>query len=1121
MENKIIYQSKTLLLLLLSSLFLFNCQPQREETRVLVFSKTAGFRHESIKDGIAAIQKLGKEKDFLVDTTENAFYFVEDSLTKYSAVIFLNTTGDVLNHRQQKDFQRYIQAGGGFVGIHAATDTEYDWPWFGKLVGAYFDGHPNDPNVRKATLDIVDKNHIATKMLPERWELEDEWYNFRTINPDIHPLITIDETTYEGGTNGDYHPISWVHEFDGGRAFYTNIGHEPKDYIDPLFLGHIYGGIQYAIGKNKVLDYSKAHTQRIPEENRFVKVILDEQLDEPMELAVTDDGRVFFIERNGAFKCYDPKEEATKLMHEFSVYSGHENGLLGLTIDPKFNENSWIYFFYTAIGNEPRQRISRFEMSGDTLVLDSEKILLEIPLQVEQCCHSGGSLAFGPKGNLFISVGDNTNPFASDGYAPIDERAGREPWDAQRTSANTNDLNGKILRIHPEADGTYTIPEGNLFPKDGSQGRPEIYVMGNRNPFRISIDQHTGFLYWGEVGPDAGNDSIYGPRGYDEVNQAKEPGFFGWPYFIANNKPYRERNFSDSTLGALFNPEAPINNSANNTGLKNLPPAQEAFIYYPYAESPEFPLVGKGGRNAMAGPVYYYKDYANSPVKFPEYYDGKLFIYDWMRNWVMAVTMDKEGNLVDIEPFLPNVLFDKPMDMQFGKDGALYMLEYGTYWFAQNEDSRLVKIEYAGSNRKPVANIKMDKTAGATPLKIKFSGEESFDYDNDELTYAWYFTSNTEVQSTDKAPVFTFKEPGVYNVILKVTDESGEEATTEVKIKAGNEPPVVTIDFDGNSSFYWNNDKVSYTIAVTDQEDGSTKDGTIDPSSVNAFFDFLEQGSDKTLIAQGHQLNTAHPGQLLIDNSDCKACHALDKKSVGPSYEDISERYKNHTNIEKTLVDKIINGGSGNWGDNAMSAHPQLTNEEAGQMVDYILALSDEKKADSAIPLKGTVDTKGKGEEGLYLFSMEYTDQGANGIGPITVKEEHVLQYPRLRAVNYDGAENMRKMREESGNYIVKVPQHNSYFFFEAIDLTAVKRIVVKVKGDAASGSMEVYEDGVKGNLLGKINIDKGNWKEANILLPEGVGGKHDIYFVFKAAKDSRLGSRNTLDIEWIYFGKH
>lgn len=1101
-------------------LVLANCQPSREETRVLVFSKTAGFRHEAIKEGVEAIQKLGKEHGFLVDTTENDHYFHEDSLSRYSAVIFLNTTGDVLDYRQQRDFERYIQAGGGFVGIHSATDTEYDWPWFGKLVGAYFNGHPNNPNVRKATMDVVDKSHVSTKMLPDRWEMEDEWYNFKSINPDIHVLIKLDESTYEGGTNGDDHPIAWVHEYDGGRAFYTGLGHEPKNYADPLFLEHLYGGIQYAIGKNKVLDYSKARTQRTPEENRFVKVILDEHLDEPMELAVADDGKVFFVERNGKIKLYDPEAGATKTIHNLEVYSGHENGLLGLTLDPNFSKNGWAYFFYSPTGAGAVQRISRFVISGDSLLADSEKILLEFPIQIDQCCHSGGSLAFGPEGNLFISIGDNTNPFASDGYAPIDEREGREPWDAQRTSANTHDYNGKILRIRPEADGTYSIPDGNLFPKDGSQGLPEIYVMGNRNPFRIAIDQRTGYLYWGEVGPDAGKDSIQGPKGYDEVNQAREAGFFGWPYFIADNKPYRERNFADNTYGELFNPEAPVNNSVNNTGNNSLPPAQGAMIYYPYDDSKEFPLVGKGGRNAMAGPVYYYDDYENSPVKFPRYYDGKFFIYDWMRNWIMAVTLDDEENMVEMEPFLPNVLFDKPMDMQFDKNGVLYMLEYGTYWFAHNIDSRLVKIEYNASNRKPVAVISADKMVGAAPMKVSFSAEESYDYDQDKLAYEWYFTSYNEVQSTEKKPSFTFTDPGMYLVRLKVSDPSGEVSTTEMELRVGNEPPVLDLQIYGNASFYWSGDKVDYKVSVTDKEDGNTEDGSIPADRVKVFFDYLEQGSDMTLIAQGHQVNTLHPGQLLIDGSDCKACHGVDVRSVGPSYMEVAERYKGDDDIKQILIDRIIKGSSGVWGQNAMSAHPQLSTDEVGKMVDYILSLGEEKDDDTTVPLQGSVDTKAKGNEGIYIFTAEYRDQGANGIESISVRKEHVLRHPSLRAVNYDGADNMRKMREEDGNYIVKVPKDSSHFYFNDIDLTDIRRIVMKVKGDQASGSVEVYKDGLDGRLLGVSNIEEGNWKEVNFLLPDDVEGRHDLYFLFRAKKNTRLGSRNTLDVESIYFSK-
>ncbi|QQL49578.1 ThuA domain-containing protein [Mucilaginibacter ginkgonis] len=212
-------------------------------TSVLVFSKTKGFHHASIPAGIEAIYKLGRENNFSVDTTTSADLFTADYLKKYDAVIFLNTTGDVLNDTQQVAFEVYIRNGHGYVGVHAASDTEYGWPWYGKLVGAYFTSHPNQQN---ATFHITDRNFIATKNLPEHWQRFDELYNFKDIQPDLHVLITIDESTYTGGTNGKFHPMSWYHNYDGGRAFYTALGHTDESYSDPLFLGHLLGGIKYA-----------------------------------------------------------------------------------------------------------------------------------------------------------------------------------------------------------------------------------------------------------------------------------------------------------------------------------------------------------------------------------------------------------------------------------------------------------------------------------------------------------------------------------------------------------------------------------------------------------------------------------------------------------------------------------------------------------------------------------------------------------------------------------------------------------------------------------------------------------------------------------------------------------
>ncbi|HYH14867.1 MAG TPA: ThuA domain-containing protein [Flavisolibacter sp.] len=233
----------TFLLLLSFAVFAF-CQSPKQP-KVLVFSKTKGYYHTSIPDGIMAIQKIGKESGFLVDTTTDATHFTDKVLKQYAAVVFLSTTGDVLDSVQEASFKRYINAGGGFMGVHAASDTEYDWGWYGQLVGGYFESHPE---TQKATLEVVNPNHTSTRDLPKQWTRVDEWYNFKNLNPNMKVLLTIDETTYKGGKNGDYHPMAWYHELEGGRAFYTSLGHTKESYQDPLFLKHLTGGLLYVIG---------------------------------------------------------------------------------------------------------------------------------------------------------------------------------------------------------------------------------------------------------------------------------------------------------------------------------------------------------------------------------------------------------------------------------------------------------------------------------------------------------------------------------------------------------------------------------------------------------------------------------------------------------------------------------------------------------------------------------------------------------------------------------------------------------------------------------------------------------------------------------------------------------
>jgi uncharacterized protein len=212
---------------------------------VLVFTKTEGFRHNSIEHGVEAVKTLGEENGFSVTRTENSDYFTVQNLGNYQAVIFLNTTQTVFDEDQRNAFRNYIQNGGGFVGVHSATDTEYDWPWYGELAGAYFESHPR---VQTAVIDVVDGNHISTSHLSEQWEREDEWYNFQNFNENVNILLKLDTDTFEGSEHPGDHPIAWYHEYDGGRAFYTGLGHTQASYSEPAFLDHLLGGILYAAG---------------------------------------------------------------------------------------------------------------------------------------------------------------------------------------------------------------------------------------------------------------------------------------------------------------------------------------------------------------------------------------------------------------------------------------------------------------------------------------------------------------------------------------------------------------------------------------------------------------------------------------------------------------------------------------------------------------------------------------------------------------------------------------------------------------------------------------------------------------------------------------------------------
>ena len=1168
-------------LLLVANLF-STCHSEPPPPRILVFSKTAGYRHSSIPVGVAALRRICRENGMLLDTTENSGDFNQKNLCRYAAVVFLSTTGDVLDPVQEAEFERYIQAGGGFVGIHAASDTEYGWSWYGGLVGGYFNGHPA---IQDATLQVENHDHPATRHLGATWNRRDEWYNLRDLNPQLNILLKIDETSYQGGTMGGDHPMSWYHQYDGGRAFYTALGHTEESYSEPDFLKHILGGLKYAIGARTRLNYDQCRTPELPDPTRFVKTVLASDLTEPMEFDMLPDGKVIFVERRGAIKLFNPGTGLVSTAYKLPVHSEYEDGLMGVALDPHWTQNHWIYLYYSPDTDYAVNYLSRFNFVADTLDRASEKVLLEVAVQREECCHAAGCIEFDDLGNLYLSTGDNTNPFASNGYAPIDERPGRSAWDAQKSSANTMDLRGKILRIRPLPDGSYICPAGNLFTETdvpllrdpaaplpmttsiAGAGRPEIYVMGCRNPFRLSFDNRRQLLFWGEVGPDAGEpDSARGPAGHDEVNRARKAGFFGWPYFVGDNKPYRDYDFRTKKSGPCFDPAHPVNNSPNNRGAHDLPPAQPAMIWYPYGNSSEFPLLNNGGRNAMAGPVYYCDQYP-AGSRLPNYYDGKLITYDWMRNWMMAVTLDSLGNFSRMEPIADSIQLSRPMDMLVDKNGSIWVLEYGTQWFSANPDARLSRIDYVRGNRPPVAVLQSDKTAGAAPCTVVFSASGTKDYDGNTLRYAFDFGDQSPEVLIEKSKIVvagpnagyrkkikpnpadsvfhTFPEAGTYTVVMKVTDAHGSTATARQIINVGNEPPVVRWDFGGkNRSFYVPGQRLHYRVQVHDREDGSLAGGSIQPASVAASIDYLETGFDITLVAQGHQAALQHAeyarGKILLDRSDCKNCHAMDRQVNGPAYPTIAERYRKDAFAVGNLTQKVVKGGAGVWGETVMSAHPQLSESDAGEMVRWILSLGAPPKPRKIIPTQGeytlaipkTKAKKKKTAPGAFIFNVTYRDNGSPTQMPLSSGETLALRPAFQQAEQADSiAKTIREYRPFNGDTAVLIElKHGTFFVFKRTDLHGIYSVAIGLgSGDKnyriGGGRIELRLDHPAGRLIGSVAVPAEN-APANMVFSEVTlpvdqsawptdGAFHDLYFVMK---NENFPSQNVTVVDWVRF---
>lgn len=619
------------------------------------------------------------------------------------------------------------------------------------------------------------------------------------------------------------------------------------------------------------------------------------------------------------------------------------------------------------------------------------------------------------------------------------------------------------------------------------------FLLGPPIPpaFWISIDSKTGYVYWGEVGPDANEDTDIGPRGYDELNQARKPGNFGWPWFVGNDQAFPVYDYAANKPLGKKDPKKTINNSPNNTGLTELPPVAPSFIYYPYGISEQFSLIGSGARSATGGPVYHRSDFKNPKRPWPAYYENKWIVTDFSRGWIMAITMNENGDYQSMERVVPSYHPVEPIDMKFGPDGDMYILEYGTNWFRKSDNSRLVRLEYNGGNRKPLVQASASKKGGTVPFQITLLSEGTKDFDGDALKYQWKVAMPGAAARTFATanPMVSFNKAGIYTATLTVTDAKGASNSQSVKIIAGNEPPAVAVNLAGNKTFFFANQPIQYAVSVADKEDGSLATGKIAPARVAMSIDYTSEGFDYAEVIQSQRSVDASTqfavAKALIKQSDCNVCHQVATKSVGPMYTQIADKYKGDAGALERLVKKVQNGGNGVWGEVSMPAHPAMSVADASTIVNYMLHIND--KTFSTLPTEGSFTPtipKGDNGKGSVLVRAAYTDRGNKTIPAQTSETTLILRSPVVNAYEATLSKGVEEKGQRAGKGIDVITYDKSYIGFKKLDLTGIKQLdfaaSVSKRDGFQGGTIEVRLDSPTGELIGETKVGLADPKPAN-----------------------------------------
>ncbi|NNF19739.1 MAG: PKD domain-containing protein, partial [Flavobacteriaceae bacterium] len=561
-------------------------------------------------------------------------------------------------------------------------------------------------------------------------------------------------------------------------------------------------------------------------------------------------------------------------------------------------------------------------------------------------------------------------------------------------------------------------------------------------------------------------------------------------------------NYATGESGEAFDPALPVNNSRNNTGLQVLPEAQPAYVYYPYAEFAAFPQVGSGGRNAMAGPVYY-SDIYKGKNALPDYYDGKVIIYEWMRGWMKAVSLFEDGSFKKMEPFAPNISLNNLIDMEVGPDGAIYLLEYGTGWFTSNDNSGLSYIAYNPGNLAPeISGLTLDRISGELPLKVR-AEVDAQDGEDDDLTYTWDLGNGNQQQTTEPYLEYIYEKAGTYKVSVRVSDGNGGETSSEsTKVVAGNSMPEVTIEINGGRpSFYLPGRPLQYEVSVSDPD----KDQPVKPEDIYVSVDYM-QGMDKVNQSLGHQqVSAAITGKALTQGMDCRACHKENEKSIGPSYSEIAARYKEDSKAMVYLQKKVVEGGSGVWGEVMMPAHPKLTAEETRQIASYIMSLSGQERKKS-LPTKGTIIPERKEPGHVMVITASYTDPGSGNALPLTgvssvsipdnslnMQEDMVGE--GLTFVQYGGAD------------LLLIAGKAGWFRIDDTDLSGVKAIVVALgwqEAPAIGMELQLRVGSPEGEVLatGTMSVPQsGEGTAVPLVFNSSPEGRQSLFITYKMAE--------------------